>query len=143
MLPFLRHLQIGHARTQPVGDGQPGGKDKGRKQGDQHGGRAQGRDGRHVRAHHAADEPHGQQRGDDGEGRQDGGVAHLGHGIHRGIYICLALLQPAPIDVLHHHDGIVHQDTDGEDQGEQADTINGVAGNPGKEDGHQQYHRNH
>ena len=30
-------------------------------------------------------------------------------------------------DVLHHHDGVIHQDADGEDQGEQGNTVQGVA----------------
>ena len=30
-------------------------------------------------------------------------------------------------DVFHHHDGVVHQNSDGEDQGEQGDAVQGVA----------------
>ena len=31
------------------------------------------------------------------------------------------------VDVLHHHDRVVHQDADAEDQGEQRDAVEGVA----------------
>jgi hypothetical protein len=30
-------------------------------------------------------------------------------------------------DIFHHHDGVVHQDADGKDQGEQGDAIQSVA----------------
>ena len=116
---------------------QPGREDEGGKQREQHGYRTQGRDGLHVGPHHAAHEAHGHQRRDDGKGGKDGGVAHLAHGVDRGRRVDVFLEQPAPIDVLHHHDGIVHQDADGEDEGEQGHAVDGVAQDQGGEHGKQ------
>ena len=36
-------------------------------------------------------------------------------------------LAVVPLDVLHHHDGVVHQDADGEDQRKQRDPVQRVA----------------
>ena len=46
-------------------------------------------------------------------------------------------------DVLNHHDGVVDQDADGEDKGEQADPVDGVAHQPGGEEGQQDGGRHH
>ena len=138
VLALLGLLQIGHGGPQPLGDGQVGREDEGGKEGDKHGRRAQGRDRLHVGAHHAGDEAHGQQGGNDGEGGEDGGVAHLRHGLDGDIVTGVALLQPAAVDIFYHHDGIIHQDTDGEDEGEEADPVDGVVPDPSHEDGHEQ-----
>ena len=73
-----------------------------------------------------ADEGHGQDRGDHGQGGEDGRVADFVHGFDGH----LARLRPwlcrhAPVahDVLHDHDRVVHQDADGEDQREQRDAV--------------------
>ena len=50
---------------------------------------------------------------------------------------CLAVM---PLDVLHHHDGVVHQDADGEDEGEEGDPVQGVAGQEVDEEGEGQGH---
>ena len=46
------------------------------------------------------------------------------------------------MDVLHHHDGIVDQDADGEYEGKEGDPVQGVAVEIGDEDGEGQGHRN-
>ena len=142
MLALLGRLQVLHGGPQPFGDGQVGGEDEGGEEGNEHGRRAQGRDGLHVGSHHAGDEAHGQQGGDDGKGGEDGGVAHLRHGLHGDIVASVALFQPAAVDVLHHDDGVIHQDANGEDESEEAHPVNGVIPNPGDEDGHQQHDGN-
>ena len=43
-------------------------------------------------------------------------------------------------DVFNHHGGIIHQDADGEDQGKQADAVNGVIYHHRPPDGQQDDH---
>ena len=45
------------------------------------------------------------------------------------------LLAMVALDVLHHHDGVVHQDADGEDQREEGHAVQGVAGQEVDEEG--------
>ena len=95
---------------------------------EQHRGGGIGRNRRHIRTHQPRHEQHRQQCGDHGQGRNDGRIADLGDGLDGG-------LQPGPPvphrpvagDVLDHHDGVVDQDAYREDQGEQADAVDGVA----------------
>ena len=63
----------------------------------------------------AGDEGHRQERGDYGKGRQNGGIAHLGDGKDCGQRFDLVELEVA-VDIFHHHDGVVNQDADREDQ---------------------------
>ena len=86
--------------------------------------------GPHVRPHQPAHEGHGQDGGDHGECRQDGGIAHLVHCFDRHFGRATAAVfrqAEMPHDVLHHHDGVVHQDADGEDQRKQRDPVECVA----------------
>ncbi len=54
----------------------------------------------------------------------------------------MPLLQAqVPGDVLDHHDGVVHQDPDGEDQGEEGDPVQRVAVEPVDQEGQGQRHR--
>ncbi len=99
--------------------------------------------GAHVGPHEPAHPTHGQQGGDDGQGREDGRVAHLVHGADRLGDGRLALLQPMAEDVLHHHRGVVHQDADGKDEGEQAHPVDGVVHHHGPPDGEHDHHRDH
>ena len=62
---------------------------------------------------HGEDGRHHRQRG------QDGRITHFIHGLDRHLKGRPGLVlrhSPVPDDVLHHHDGVVHQDADGEDQ---------------------------
>ena len=140
MFADLRFLQVLHGRPEPGRNGQPGREHEGREKGYQHRRRSQGRNGLHVRSHHARDEAHRQQCRDDGEGGKDGRIAHFADCIHRDVHAGGAFLEPAPVNVLDDHDGVIDQDADGEDEREEADPVDGVAGLPGKEDGHQQDH---
>ena len=118
---------------------QPGRHHEGDGQRDQHAhGRVDG-DGAHIGPHQAGDEGHGQQCGDDREGGKDGGPAHFVHGAGDDLPQGLVRVQLAPaVDVLHHHDGVIHQDADGEDQGEQGHPVQGEAPGPGGEQGGRQ-----
>ncbi len=156
----------------PVGDmplaleqviGQPGGEDKGHQQGDEHPHARIDGDGAHVGAHQAADEGHGQQGRDDGQGRQYGRPPHLVHRARNEILERPLAQAAMAVDVLHHDDGVIHQDADGEDQRKEGHPVEGKAPRPagkqgqcqGDDDGdphhqrlapphahqHQQYHR--
>ena len=142
VLTLLRHSQVFHGRPEYGMNSQPGGKYKGGEQGDDHGHGTQGGNGHHVGPHHAGHEAHGQQCTDNRQGGQNGGIAYLAHGVHGGFRIGLALLQPATVDVFHHHDGVIHQDTNGEYQGEQGYPVDGEAQHPGAENREQQHHGN-
>ena len=125
----------------PDAHGKPGGEDKRSEQREQHGHGAEGRDRFHVGSHHTADKPHRQQGGNNGKGRQDGWIADLPHRINGGIRVHITLLKPAPVDVLHHYNSVIDQDTDRKDQGEQTDPVDGIAHDPGHKDGDQDDHR--
>ena len=72
---------------------QPGRDDDGDEEGEEHRGRGIGRDRRHVGPHQPGDEQHRQQRGDDRQRGDDGGVADLGHRLDRG----LQAVRPSPM----------------------------------------------
>ncbi len=119
---------------------QPRRDDHGDEEGEQHRRRGIGRDGRHVGPHQAGDEEHRQKRGDHGEGSDHGRVADLGHRLDRRLDARPAVPhRPVPRDVLHHHDRVIDQDADGEDEGEERDAVDGVAhhlrGEEGEQDG--------
>ncbi len=104
---------------------QPGGQSEGREQGEKHGHGTQYGNGGHVRTHHPAHKTHGQQGGNDRKSRQNGGITHFAYGINEGFGGRCPFLQPAAIHVLDNHDGIVDENTDGENQSEQTDPIDG------------------
>ena len=127
---------------------QPGRDHDGDEEREQHRHRGIGRDRTHVGAHQPAHEHHRQQRHDDGERRHDRGIADLVHGLDRGgPEVGTRARPPMPDDVLDHHDGIVDQDADREDQREQAHAVDRVAHQPGGEerqqDGGRDDHQDH
>ena len=94
---------------------------------DHRGGRI-GRDGAHVRPHHAGDEEHRQKCGHDRQGGDDGRVADLGHRLDGGL-LAVAPVAHAPVtrDVFDHDDGVVDQDADRKDERKQRDAVQRVA----------------
>ena len=118
---------------------------EGHDQRKQHGGRRAHRDRPHVWTHQSADEGHGQNGGDDGEGRQNRGIADF---VHRfdgdfGEWAPAARWQAEMAhDVFHHHDGVVHQNADGKDQREQRHPVQRVAEEVEDEQRERQGHRN-
>jgi hypothetical protein len=79
-------------------------------EGEQHRQAAAHRDGTHVRSHQPADEAHREDRGDDRERRQDGGVPDLVHRVQHGrTRPFLRRVEEVPVHVLHHHDRVVHE----------------------------------
>ena len=112
VFPLLRHLQIGHGGTQPFGYGKPGRKYKCGKQGYQHGRRTQCWYWLHVWPHHTAYKSHREQCGYDCESGKNCRISNLCNRFHRGHQVRLALFQPTPVDILHHHNGVIHQNSD-------------------------------
>ncbi len=93
----------------------------------QHRRRGADRDGPHVRSHHPGDERHREDRRDHGERRQDGGIADFVDPLDcRLLRGGLRSLQVA-VDVLDHHNGVVDENADREDQCEERDAVEGVA----------------
>ena len=89
-----------------------------------------------------AEKGHGQEhrREHQGDGHQchldflhggDGGVARG----HPRVFV------HQPLDVFHHHNGIVHQQADGQHQAKQGERVDGIASGGQNAEGAQQYHR--
>ncbi|MDI3493283.1 MAG: hypothetical protein PWP17_1166 [Desulfomicrobiaceae bacterium] len=128
--------------------GEPWGDHEGHGHGEQHGDAGAHRHGPHVGAHEAAHEGHGHDGGDDGEGGEHQGAAHLRDRVHDDLREAFApgLGQPEVADdVFHVHDGVVHQDADAEDEGKEGDTVESVAKEPirGQGDGQGDGHGHH
>ena len=117
---------------------QPGCEHHGDEEREDHCRRGIDRDRGHVGPHQAGHEQHGQQGCDHGEGGDDGGIAHFGHGLDGGSDARTTVLhRPVAGDILDHHDGVVDQDADGEDQREQRDAVDRVAHQIGSKQRHQ------
>ena len=130
--------------------GRPRGDHEGDGHGEDHGRGGPHRDGAHVGAHQTLDEGHGQDGGDDGEGGEDQGAADLVDRLHRQLLEGpVAVLGQAEVahHVLHVDDGVVHQDADGEDEGEEGDAVEGEAeqieGRQGQGQGHRDGNGHH
>ena len=120
LCPVAAEHADGGPRRDGEGDGQ---REKHR------GGGADG-DGPHVRAHEPADEGHGQNGGDHGPSGEDSGVADLDDGFEgdlvEGLGCASGQAQVAD-DVFNDDDGVVHEDADREDQGEERDAVERVS----------------
>ena len=106
------------------------------------------RDRRHVGAHQARDEQHRQQRRDHSHGGHDRGIAHFGNCFDGGFSArALVWHGPVPRDILDHHDRIIDQDADREDQRKQADPVDCVThqvrGEHGQQDRGGDHHGRH
>ncbi len=100
------------------------------------------RDRAHVRPHHPRHEGHREDRRDHRQRGQDGRVPHLVHPFDRRNLRRAIAAHHVPVDVLHHHDRIVDQDADREDEREQRDAVERVAQRVVHEEGERQRHRN-
>jgi len=103
------------------------GDDEGDQHGEKHRHARPDRDRPHIGTHEAADEAHGENRGDDGKGGQNGRVADLVHRLYRRLQRFHDGCGEVAVDILHDHDGIVDQDADREDQGEQGNAVQRIA----------------
>ncbi len=128
----------------PAGDlqQQPGRDRHGHEEGEHHRQRGVRRNGAHIGPHQPGDEHHRQQRRDDGQGRDDGRIADLRHGLDGGLdEAALAAHLPVAHDILDDDDGVVDENADREDEREEADAVDRVAHQPGGEERQQNRRR--
>ena len=113
--------------------------------------------GHHHRKQHGGDDGHGKLAVDDpggagekGHGSEDRrehqadadqGAGDLVHGLGRGLLGREPFLAHDPLHVLHHHDGVIHQQTDGQHHGEHGQHVDGEPEKPQDREGSQQHHR--
>ena len=79
----------------------------------------------HIRPEKALHERHRQQRGNYREGRKNGRAAYFVHCQWNRLNQRHVVQCTVPMNVLDDHDGIVHQNADGEDQRKQRHTVDG------------------
>ena len=103
---------------------QPGRKYKCCEQRENHCNTTQNGNGRHVRPHHTSHGRHRKQCCDDRISGEDRWITHLVNGLNCRLRIDATFLQPSPVHIFHHHDGIINKNTDGENQCKQAHSIN-------------------
>ena len=107
---------------------QPRRDDHGDEERKDHRRRGVDRDRGHVRAHQPRDEQHRQQSRHHGQGRHHGRIADLRHSFDRRLLARSIIIHgPVPGDVLDHHNRVVDQDADREDQREQTDPVDRIA----------------
>ena len=120
----------------------PGRDDERDGDGEEHREGGADRDGPHVRAHQSSDESHRQYRRDHRPSRQERRITHLIHRIHgerpEGAAVRHRVMA---VDVLDHDDGVVDEDADREDEGEERDAVEGVARELVDEQGEGKGHR--
>ncbi|OQA36755.1 MAG: hypothetical protein BWY56_01302 [Acidobacteria bacterium ADurb.Bin340] len=116
-----------------------------RKHQGHHHGKHHGGDDRHreLAVDHARgtrEEDHGTEHGGQGETDADEGALDLIHGSAGGLPGRQALVGHHPLHVLHHHDGAIHQQTDGQHHGEHGEHVDGVAEGRQHAEGAQDHH---
>jgi hypothetical protein len=121
------------------GEGAQGGKD--------HGNRNIGGHGSHIGPHHAGDEKEGGERDDDSDGGHDHRRQNLSYGEQGGQpRRFVPTTDDVALDVVHVGDGVVHNETQRENEGEKGDAVDGIAQQhvdekgQGKADRHRQGH---
>ena len=127
IFPFA--VRVCRARLQNPHRG-PRRHDERHHQGKDHGGTRANGNRPHVRSHQPSHKRHRQNRRDHRQRGQNGGIAYFVHRLHRHVERrALAIERHAPMahDVFQHHDGVIHQKTDREDQREQRDAVQRVA----------------
>ena len=120
--PALAMFQNPHRRPRRDDEGNEEREDHRRPRAD--------RDRSHVGSHESADEGEWQDRRDHRPGREHGGIADLTHCLDRDGMGRVAAVFREPVmthDVLHHDDGVVDENPDREDQGEESDAVQGEA----------------
>ncbi len=123
------------------GDAEGGREDQGHHHG-QHHGRDEG-EGELPEddARGSAEEGHGAEHGGQHQADAHQGAGDLAHGLPGGRQGRQALLVHDALDVLHHDDGIVHQEADGQHHGEHGEHVDGHAHILEDREGAQEHHR--
>ena len=94
-------------------------------------------------AHRAVEEGHRHEHGHQHHGDADDGAADLAHGLDRGVVRRQAFLGHDALDVLDHHDGVVHQNADGQHHAEHGQHVDRIAQAQHHAQRAQQRHRHH
>ncbi len=131
---FFDRLQQGGAegRCQHQGDGDA-----------QHHGRDDGdRELPIDRPGRAAEEGHGQEHGREHRGDADQGARDLAHRLDRRLFGREALFLHDALHILHHHDGVIHQEADRQHHGEEGQHIDRIARHGEDGEGAQQHNGN-
>ena len=71
----------------------------------------------------ARNERHRHEYGQHHQGGGDNGGSHLAHGFGGGFFGCKSFFFHNPLNIFNHHDGIVHHQADGQDQGEKGQGV--------------------
>ena len=128
-------LEQGGAQRRGQAQGEKGGKQDGHR----HGRRELAIDDAHRTAH----EGHGHEDRGQHQGDADDGAGDLAHGLARGRAGIKSFRGHESLDVFHHHNGVVHQDTDGQHHAKQGQHIDRIAQRQEHGAGAQQCHRHH
>ena len=89
----------------------------------------------------AGEKGHGAEYRREHQADADQGAGNLVHGLGRGLPGRETFLSHDSLHILHHHDRIVHQETDGQDHGEHGQHVDGEAEKTQDRKGPQQHHR--
>ncbi len=122
MMPLFDRLEQGGAERR--------GQDHGHQHREDHGGDDGDGELAVDDAGGAAEEGHGEEDRRQHGGDAPEGAGDLPHGFDGGVMGRQPLLGHDPFDVLHDHDGVVHQQADDDDQGEHGQGVDGEAGRP-------------
>ncbi|CRR26763.1 hypothetical protein PAERUG_P47_London_12_VIM_2_12_12_05141 [Pseudomonas aeruginosa] len=93
--------------------------------------------------HRTGHESQRQEHRREHQGDADDGAGHLLHRLDRGLGRGNPLLRHDPLDVLHHHDGVVHQDADRQDHAEHGHHVHREPQQVHHHQRTQQAHRHH
>ena len=102
---------------------------RGQDQGDHHGEQHGGDDG-HGKlaiddAGGAPEKGHGAENGGQHQADADEGAGDFSHGLAGGLFGGEAFVTHDPLHIFHHHDGVIHQQTDGQHHGEHGEHVDG------------------
>ena len=84
-----------------------------------------------------------QEHGHQNHGNTDHGALNLAHGLDRGVLRRKPFLRHDALDVFHHHNGIVHDDTNHQDHGEHGQNVDGQTRHQHDRERAQQCNRHH
>ncbi|MDT4824452.1 hypothetical protein FQZ97_577000 [compost metagenome] len=135
VMPLGHRLEDGGAQRRREGQRQQGREED--RHGHGHGELAV--DHAHRTAHEGQRQEHGHQH----QRNTDDGAADLRHGLLGGFLGRQPFGRHDPLDVLDHHDGVVHQDPDGQHHGEHGQHVDGEAERQHHRERPQHGHRHH
>src|SRR5690606_11822793 len=94
-------------------------------------------------ADRATEKGHRHEYRDQHHGNADDGPGNLAHGLDGGFPGRQPLLGHQPLDVFHHHNGVIHQDADHQHHGEHGQHVDGKTKTVEQRKGAEQRYRDH